>query len=84
MYALVDATPISQPALMWTPQCVIRAMALPTVLVTPTHSAPRALMYSKACMHTATCDVYPLSRYLTPRRQHTWQGQLLAERVYMA
>jgi len=50
VYAFVDATPISQPALMCTPQCVMRAMALPTVLVTPTHSAPRALIYSRACI----------------------------------
>jgi hypothetical protein len=40
VYALVDATPISAPALMWTPQWVPRAMALPTVLVTPTQRAP--------------------------------------------
>ena len=36
------------PALMWMPQCVLRAMALPTVLVMPTHSAPEALAYSSA------------------------------------
>lgn len=40
VYALVDATPISQPALMWMPQSVAAAMAEPTVLVTPRHSAP--------------------------------------------
>lgn len=40
VYALVDATPISAPALMWTPQWVPRAIALPTVLVTPTQRAP--------------------------------------------
>ena len=50
VYALVEATPISQPALMCTPQCVDRAMAEPTVLVTPMQSAPRALAYSSACM----------------------------------
>jgi hypothetical protein len=33
---------------MWMPQCVLRAMAEPTVLVTPTHSAPQALAYSRA------------------------------------
>lgn len=48
MYALVEATPISQPALMCTPQCVPRAMAEPTVFVIPMHSAPRALAYSSA------------------------------------
>ncbi len=48
VYALVEATPISAPALMCTPQSVSRAMVLPTVLVMPTHSAPRALMYSSA------------------------------------
>ena len=30
VYALVEATPISAPALMWMPQLVPRAMALPT------------------------------------------------------
>lgn len=49
VYALVDATPISQPALMCTPQCVRRAMAEPTVLVTPMSNAPRDLAYSSAC-----------------------------------
>ncbi len=39
---LVEATPISYPALRWMPQCVDREMAEPTVLVTPMHSAPRA------------------------------------------
>ena len=53
VYALVEATPISQPALMWTPQCVERAMAEPTVLVMPMHSAPRAFAYSSACMRLA-------------------------------
>mgnify|MGYP001810674274 CR=1 FL=1 len=33
---------------MWMPQWVLRAMAEPTVLVTPTHSAPHALAYSSA------------------------------------
>lgn len=32
---LVLATPISAPALRWTPQCVFRAMELPTVFVNP-------------------------------------------------
>ena len=50
VYALVEATPISQPALMCTPQCVERAMAEPTVLVTPMQSAPRAFAYSSAYM----------------------------------
>jgi hypothetical protein len=49
VYALVDATPISQPALMCTPQCVERAIAEPTVLVTPMHSAPLSLAYCSAC-----------------------------------
>ena len=45
VYALVEATPISQPALMCTPQCVERAIAEPTVFVTPMHSAPLSLAY---------------------------------------
>jgi hypothetical protein len=40
---LVLATPISGPALMWTPQSVSREMELPTVLVTPTVRARRSL-----------------------------------------
>ena len=40
--------PRHAPALMWMPQWVLRAMAEPTVLVTPTHSAPQALAYSSA------------------------------------
>ena len=45
----MEATPISQPALMCTPQCVDLAMALPTVLVMPISRAPLALAYSSAC-----------------------------------
>ena len=37
---LVLATPISGPALMWTPQWDSLLMVEPTVLVTPTTSAP--------------------------------------------
>ena len=62
--ALVEATPISQPALMWTPQSVERAMALPTVLVTPISSAPLALAYSSAC---APQNCGPTSRILGRR-----------------
>ena len=40
---LVLATPISGPALMWTPQSVSWEMELPTVLVTPTVRARRSL-----------------------------------------
>ena len=43
VYALVEATPISGPALMWTPQCDSRDMVEPTVLVMPTIKAPRPL-----------------------------------------
>ncbi len=49
-----NTAPISQPALMCTPQWVERAMAEPTVLVTPMHSAPPALAYSSACGHPST------------------------------
>lgn len=45
---LVLATPISGPALMWTPQSVSREMELPTVLVMPTVRAPRSLQYRSA------------------------------------
>jgi len=41
----VLATPISGPALMWTPQWVSRLMLLPTTLVIPTVSAPLFLQY---------------------------------------
>ena len=45
---LVLATPISGPALMCIPQSVSREMALPTVLVIPSNSAPRDLQYRSA------------------------------------
>ena len=67
VYALVEATPISQPALMCTPQCVERAMAEPTVLVTPMQSAPRALAYSSACM-PVTLQELGESRLVTKKR----------------
>ena len=49
----VLATPISAPALINTPQSVPLAMADPTVLVTPTHSAPALRAYSSACSVSA-------------------------------
>ena len=39
---LVEATPTSGPALMWTPQWVSREIVEPTVLTTPMQSAPRS------------------------------------------
>merc|ERR1719357_2231530 len=48
VYAFVEATPISGPALMWTPQCDSRQMVDPTVLVMPTMRAPRLLQYRRA------------------------------------
>ncbi|KAJ0502320.1 hypothetical protein HanRHA438_Chr11g0514131 [Helianthus annuus] len=45
---LVLATPISLPALICTPQCVLRAIELPTVFVMPTHKAPFSRAYSRA------------------------------------
>lgn len=39
-HTFVLATPISGPALIWTPQSVSLEMELPTVLVTPTVRAP--------------------------------------------
>ena len=42
------ATPISGPALTWTPQLVPLLMELPTVFVMPTVSAPRDLQYLRA------------------------------------
>ena len=47
VYALVEATPISAPALMCTPQCVRLEIADPTVLVMPTQSAPRSRASSR-------------------------------------
>ena len=43
VYALVEATPISKPALMLMPQSVSRAIAEPTVLVMPMQRAPWSL-----------------------------------------
>jgi len=51
--------PISGPAFKWIPQSVLRAMALPTVFVIPTHKAPRFLQYSNASNVSAVspdCD----------------------------
>ena len=48
VYAFVEATPISGPALIWTPQDVSLLMELPTVLVTPTQRAPLFLQYLRA------------------------------------
>jgi hypothetical protein len=45
VYALVDATPISGPALMWMPQWDSREIELPTVLVMPRMRPPRDLQY---------------------------------------
>lgn len=45
---LVLATPISGPALMWTPQSVSLEIELPTALVMPTVKAPRSLQYLRA------------------------------------
>lgn len=42
-HTLVLATPISGPALMWTPQSVSLEIELPTVLVMPTVRAPLSL-----------------------------------------
>ena len=59
VYALVEATPISHPALMCTPQSVPRAIADPTVLVTPTHKAPAERAYRSAASVSAVspdCD----------------------------
>ena len=44
----VLATPISGPALTWTPQLDSREMLEPTTLVMPTMRAPRDLQYLRA------------------------------------
>eukprot|EP00835_Amoeboradix_gromovi_P000164 NODE_5_length_49639_cov_0.484336.p26 type:complete len:122 gc:universal NODE_5_length_49639_cov_0.484336:48797-48432(-) len=46
--AFVDATAISGPALIWTPQWVSLLMVDPTTLVTPTHKAPLSKQYLNA------------------------------------
>jgi hypothetical protein len=56
---LVLATPISGPALMWTPQCVSREIVFPTVLMTPTQSAPLSKQYRIAKIVSA---VSPLTQ----------------------
>ena len=73
VYAFVEATPISHPALMCTPQSVERAMAEPTVLVTPTQSAPAARAYRSAASVSAVspdCDTntHASSRAIGHRR----------------
>lgn len=47
LFTLVLATPISGPALIWTPQSVSRDIELPTVLVIPTVKAPLSLQYRR-------------------------------------
>lgn len=57
VYALVEATPISKPALMLMPQSVSRAIAEPTVLVMPMQRAPWFLAYLRACgQRDKDCD----------------------------
>mmetsp|Transcript_13984 Transcript_13984/g.33829 ORF Transcript_13984/g.33829 Transcript_13984/m.33829 type:complete len:220 (-) Transcript_13984:1095-1754(-) len=69
VYALVDATPISAPALMCTPQSVPRLMADPTVLTMPTHSAPRSLAYCIALRVSAVSPDWLMKMQVSSRKK---------------
>ena len=62
VYAFVDATPISGPALMWTPQWDSRLMVEPTVLVIPTMRAPRCLQYLNALRVSAVSPDWDMKK----------------------
>lgn len=63
VYALVEATPISKPALILMPQSVSLAIAEPTVLVMPMQRAPWSLAYVRACgQRNKDCDLLYLER----------------------
>ena len=69
VYALVDATPIAAPALMWTPQSVPREMALPTVLTIPRQSAPRSLAYCIALRVSAVSPDCEMNTQVSSRKK---------------
>lgn len=62
VYAFVEATPISGPALMWTPQWDSRLMVEPTVLVIPTMRAPRCLQYLNALSVSAVSPDWDIKK----------------------
>ena len=53
MNALVDATPISGPACIYTPQSAFLAIELPTTLTTPNVLEPIDFAFSKAAKVSA-------------------------------
>ncbi|KAH3683522.1 hypothetical protein WICPIJ_005518 [Wickerhamomyces pijperi] len=53
VYALVEATPISGPALMWIPAWVPLEIEDPTALTIPTVNASLSKQYCKANMESA-------------------------------
>ena len=76
---LVEATPISGPALMWTPQSVSREMDDPTVLVMPTHSAPREIEYRSAISVSAVSPARTIG--FPAAGTHPWPSAVLRARV---
>ena len=75
VYALVDATPISAPALMWTPQSVLREMAEPTVLTMPTQRAPRSLAYCIALRVSAVSPDWEMKTQVSSLKKGHWRSR---------
>ena len=63
----VLATPISGPALMWTPQWDSRLMVEPTVLVIPITRAPRSLQYLRAARVSAVSPDWEMKTHASSR-----------------
>ena len=63
----VLATPISGPALIWTPQCDSRLMVEPTVFVIPITSAPRSLQYLRAASVSAVSPDWEMKKHASSR-----------------
>lgn len=74
---LVLATPISGPALIWTPQSVSLDIELPTVFVMPTVRARRSLQYLRAISVSAVSPGkhWHLDFSMTEDSNDSWKAQ---------
>ena len=61
---MVEATPISGPALMWTPQCDSLQIDEPTVFVMPIVRAPCGLQYLQKIHYCISQEVLALSTFV--------------------
>ena len=64
---MVEATPISGPALMWTPQCVSNEIDEPTTLTIPTVKAPRSRQYLNAIRESAVSPDWETNTQVSSR-----------------